>query len=316
MYDVLPTDYAKTLSWEAIERITPILPFVSALQLFGGEPLLFSRIRDLYRLAAESSTQITMISNGSLLTPDMVDSIVANRVHCIKFSIDAGTPATYKKIRGGDFFSVLKGIARLAQRKKETGSPFPIFDLHFLAMRSNVKELTRLVAMAAELKARAVSVFYPMMHREDLLGDCVFFDQNYSDDMLSLAREVAANLGVTLNLPPLFRESEGLEQSTTTHEFCQSPWTTALVDADGNVSLCCAGDAVIGNLHENAFDAIWNGSRAKALRAVVNTPHEPAFCKTCRVRKADPRAPELHIPPELLRKLDLPARAQTAAGSA
>ncbi len=299
LQDVLPERFSKLFPWEAIERITPVLPFASTLQLFGGEPLLFKDITKLYALAHASACCVTIISNGSLLTEAMVESIVQNQVHCIKFSIDAGSPGTYKNIRGGDFFEVLKGIARLAKRKLETRSQFPVYDLHFLAMRSNVKELSRLVTIAAELNARAVTVFYPSMHREDLLDECVFFDQEYSDAMLAKARDVAAHLGTPLNLPPLFRESEGMGVNSPAHALCQDPWRKAFVGVDGDVSLCCAGDTVIGNVLEDEFEAIWNSKRAMALRAVVNTPNEPAFCKRCRIRKADPRNPELHMPKHL-----------------
>ena len=292
-------DFSQTLQWEAVERVIPVLPFASTLQLFGGEPLLYKHIHKLYRLAHENLCQISMISNGSLLTEEMVDSIVENQVHCIKFSLDACSPDTYRKIRGGDFFNVLKGIARLAKRKVELGSHFPVFDFNFLAMRSNVKELSRLVATASELGARMVNVFYPSMHKEELVDDCVYFHQEYSDDMLAMAREIGRKLGVPLSLPPLFRESGDLEDSTST-EMCREPWTKALVGADGDVSVCCAGATSIGSLYEHAFDELWNSERARRLRRVVNTPREPAFCKHCRIRKINPHNPELHMPLALL----------------
>ncbi len=296
--------YDQTMRWLAIERITPILPFAKTLQLFGGEPMLYKHIKPLYQLAHENGCLVTMISNGSLLSEEMVESIVENQVHCIKFSIDAGSPATYKQIRGGDYFEVLRGITRIAKRKQETQSIFPVYDFNFLAMRSNVKELSRLVVTAAELGVRAVNVFYPNMHKDELVDDCVYFDQDRSDDMLAKARDVANHLGVGLILPPLFREHDGLT-TTSVLDMCSDPWTKALISADGAVNLCCAGDTCIGNIYDEDFDKLWNGERAKFLRTTVNTPNDPEFCRRCRIRKVNPHNPELHIPRELLKKRGL-----------
>ena len=295
------TRFDQTLSWDAIERIIPILPFARTLQLFGGEPLLYKHIQKFYELAHQNGCLITMISNGSLLTEDMVESIVANQVHCIKFSIDAGSPATYKKIRGGDYFNVLKGVARLAKRKLEMRTNFPVYDFNFLAMRSNIKELTRLITTAADLDVRAVNVFYPSIHKEELLDECVYFDQERSDEMLAKARDVAQHLGIALNLPPLFSESVNM-QDQAAHTACLDPWTKTIISPDGTMGLCCGGNTTLGNIGEQDFEELWNGERARKLRKVVNTPKEPAICKKCRVRKANPNNPELHMPKAMMEK--------------
>jgi radical SAM protein with 4Fe4S-binding SPASM domain len=306
--------YDKTLPLSAIERLAPLLPFARTFQLFGGEPLLYKHIQKLYKLGLDNDCQISMISNGSLLSEDMVESIVANHVHHIKFSIDAGSPATYKKIRGGNYFEVLKGVALLAKRKIETRSPFPYYDFNFLAMRSNVKELSRLVVTASELGVNCVNVFYPSMHKDELADDCVFFDQERSDEMLSRAREVAKRLDVGLRLPPLFCESN--DEEVQSHDPCNDPWTKLLVGVDGDLSLCCAGDTSIGNINDADFEANWNGERARSLRKVVNTPREPLFCKRCRIRRANPNDPALHMPREILAKRGLLHPTDSLAASA
>ena len=299
------TDYTKEIDWVIIERIVPLLPFARTLQIFGGEPLLYPRIDELYRLGHENDCCITTISNASLLSDSMIDDIVDNKVYCIKCSIDAGTPETYKRIRGGDFFKVMAGIGRLARKKLQCHTPYPFVDFNFLAMRSNVKELPRLLVLASELDVRAVNVFYPSMHREDLAADCVYFDQAGSDAMLAKARQVAATLGVGLNLPPLFGESPSLaEDVRPKREHCRDPWAKALVDVDGNVSLCCAGATTLGNLAQEDFETLWNGPRAQALRRVVNTPNEPDYCRNCRIRQANPRNPHVHMPEAILQAME------------
>lgn len=289
------TEYKSVMDWAVVERVAGVLPFVKTLQIFGGEPLLYSRVTELYELAHANQCGITMISNGSLLSEEMCRSIVENFVLHIKFSMDAGTPATYKKIRGGDFFKVVKGVQTITKMKARIGSPLPDMHFNFLIMRSNVKELSRLIAIAAESGVSTINCFYPSMHNEELVKDCVFFDQEYSDRNLAIAREVAKKLGVGLNLPPLFSECPEGDEKLNSTKVCTDPWTKFLIDVDGTVSPCCGGFGRIGNILESDFQTIWNSERVRKLRAKVNTPEEPACCRNCRVRKPVPSEIRLHI---------------------
>jgi len=297
--------YEGELPWEVVERIEPLLPFAKTLQIFGGEPLLYHRITDLYAMARRNGCAITTISNGSLLTERMCEEIVENQVGCIKFSIDAGTAATYKRIRGGDFAKVMAGIERISQLKARRGTPYPVLDFNFLAMRSNLPELPRLLRIASSLGIREVNVFYPGMHKEELVEDCVFFDQERSDELLLAARDIAPRLGVHLNSPALFSEAPepGFREVITDKPPCLDPWTKLMVGVDGEASLCCAGPTVIGNLVEAEFDSFWNGKKAAGFRRLVNTDKAPAFCRVCGIRQGSPREAAFHLKtPELLAK--------------
>lgn len=294
-------DFTQEIDWAAVEKLIPVLPFARELQIFGGEPLLYPRIHDLYKLAHMNGNRITMISNGSLLSPKMVDDIVSNHVYHIKFSLDAGTPETYKKIRGGNFFKVLEGVARITQRKLELGIQHPIMHFNFLAMRSNVHELSRLAILASEVGVQMINVFYPTCNTEALLDECLYFDPIYGDTHLAKALEIGKQLGVVINIPPLLTDTTNVQAHETSHiKFCEDPWNTMLVDPDGKAKLCCGGPTVIGNLHEQSFDEIWNSDKAQAFRRTVNTDKEPSFCRTCKVRKQTPRDLGHHISsPEL-----------------
>lgn len=287
-------DYTGEIDWKVYERLEPILPFAERLQVFGGEPLIYPRITEVYELAHKHGCQITMVSNGSMLTDKMVESILDNNIFHIKFSIDAGTPKTYKHIRGGDFFKVIKGVARITQGKLQRNTPFPDMHFNFLAMRSNIAELPKLVTIAREVGVAQINVFYPSCHTEELVDDCVYFCQEESDAWLRQAKILADGLGVNLNLPPLFSDHIE-EQPNKGNRFCKDPWTKLLVDINGRVTLCCGGSPAIGNIFEQDFDEMWNGPVAQKLRSTVNTPQEPAYCRNCRIRKPVPSGIELHI---------------------
>lgn len=282
------------VDWEVVEKLRDILPFAQTLQIFGGEPLLYPRIQELFALAHEHRAAITAISNGSLLTEAMCHSIVDNGVFHIKFSLDAGTPGTYKAIRGGNFFKVLGGIARISQLKAQRGLHLPDMQGNFLAMRSNVAELPKLVVIAAEIGLTRINVFYPNILTEDMVDECVYFHQDHCDEHLMKAQETAQRHGISIELPTLFKDSTPVLDYATKRK-CFDPWDTLIVDVDGTVSICCGGYPKVGNLKEQDFQDIWNSEAVQRIRRVINTPDEPACCKNCRIRHTTPKDIGLHI---------------------
>jgi MoaA/NifB/PqqE/SkfB family radical SAM enzyme len=297
--------YEGEVDWAVVERIEPLLRTARALQIFGGEPFLYPRITDLYRMAHKHGCLITTISNGSLLSEQMCQEIVENQVGFIKLSIDAGTAATYKRIRGGDFARVMGGIKRLSRLKAALRNQLPVLDLNFLAMRSNLPELPRLLGIAAEFGIREVNVFYPSFFKEEYVADCLYFDQERSDELFQEASAIAPDLGIQLNLPPLFSQSPepGFSEVIADKPPCLDPWTKLIIGVDGTASLCCAGPTAIGNLAEQDFQSVWNSERAAMFRRTVNTSKAPAFCRYCLIRQGSPREPQYHLKtPELLGK--------------
>jgi len=82
-----------------------------------GEPLLNKDIFRMFDYAAQSGVQhIVMNTNGTLLTNQMIDNIVASPLTVIRFSID-GSAETFKKIRGVNLDKIEKNILKLKEKK-------------------------------------------------------------------------------------------------------------------------------------------------------------------------------------------------------
>ncbi len=54
---------------------------------------------------------------------------------------------------------------------------------------------------------------------------------------------------------------------TDAEAVCPAPWVTGDIHENGNVLCCCANSTILGNVREQSFDEIWNGSAARDLRA-------------------------------------------------
>ena len=81
----------------------------------GGEPTLHTKLKDTIELAYKCGMDNSLVTNGTLLTDEMIDTIV----HCCRYvgvSIDSATAETFKIGRKKDLFNkAIKNVKKLAK---------------------------------------------------------------------------------------------------------------------------------------------------------------------------------------------------------
>ncbi len=285
--------YEGDMDWRIVEALAHVLPFVKTLQLFGGEPLLYPRVNDLFSLASDNACEIQVITNGSLLTRKNRELILANNVSQVKVSLEAATQPTYSAIRGGDLDAVFGNIAELAAARNQRGTAAPEIQINFVAMERNIRELPGVVERAAATGVNSLLVLYMNCgSREDLARESLYLHQDLSDEYMQKALEAGERLGLHVVTPGFFDASRPDPELDRT---CHSPWKNCLVDIDGTVSFCCGGAGPIGNLLQTPFDELWHGEKIGTFRRLVNKPGQPACCRTCRVKGRNHREASFHI---------------------
>jgi radical SAM protein with 4Fe4S-binding SPASM domain len=87
---------------------------------------------------------------------------------------------------------------------------------------------------------------------------------------------------------------------------CYAPWTHALVDHVGRVSVCCmsVNRPVMGDLRVQSFAEVWQGAAYTALRSCAQMPPLEA-CRHCDMFLAHNRKLEKLTRPLVLRWLPL-----------
>ena len=91
--------------------IKDVLPGLKVLELQGtGESLLSDMTGRLVKAAAENNTEVTLITNGSLLTDQIMELLVSAGTQLV-VSLDGSNKETYKAHRPvGKFDTVIKII--------------------------------------------------------------------------------------------------------------------------------------------------------------------------------------------------------------
>lgn len=277
----------REMPWSMAEKLRGALTFTDTLQIIGGEPMIYSHFKDLVALAHQTSTKVRITTNGALMDSAMREFIMENRIFNIKLSADAGTAKTYKYIRGGNFLKFINNVLELSKLKVKYQVEWPILEFNFVAQKSNVAELPKLLALADSLGVYQVNVYYMTCTREDWMHESLYFHQDYADECLHKAGEAAKSIGIPVNLPIPFKARASQEARVFTE--CFEPWRLLQVNMDGDANICCGGAPTMGNLGNQEFLDIWHSPELMDLRRRVNSADKPGYCKLCvgKMQKVD-----------------------------
>jgi len=193
-HDAMPSK--SHLDTSRFSKSFDFLAMADRLQLFGtGEPLLSEAFWEILEsMDPDTDTEVSINSNGTLLTPDRIDRLLRSPLSWISISLDAATPETYRRIRGADFDLVIARVKDLIRERNARQSPrrLRVF-INMTLMRANIEEFPRFVELAADLGVDGVQVNQLLWHKEHCTweiqkGDWSFV---YRDQLLRTSVETA-----------------------------------------------------------------------------------------------------------------------------
>src|SRR4030042_1611426 len=119
------------------------------LLITGGEPLLREDFPEVYRHAKGKGLIITVFTNGTLITDEIIGLFKDLPPHVVEISLYGATAATYEKITGvaGSYERCMQGISRLLSGKIHvnlktilmTANSHEYFDIENIAKGLGVK---------------------------------------------------------------------------------------------------------------------------------------------------------------------------------
>ena len=113
----------------------------------SGEALLEKDLCEMLAYAMRSGIpDLILTTNGTLLTPGIIDRLLAIPLTRLNVSVDAFTPATYQQVRGGDLNRVTDSILYLLEQRAAKGVRLPVVRLTFIDMPVNRHEKDAFIA--------------------------------------------------------------------------------------------------------------------------------------------------------------------------
>jgi len=174
------TEETYTRILEGIKKLTP-RPTV----FFGGfgEPLSHPAIIEMIRRAKALGATVELISNGVLLDEQMVLRLLEVELDSLWVSLDGASPESYEDVRlGATLPQVIANLERLpylryrGSRMKNTLQ----LGIAFVAMKRNVADLPKVLALGVRLGAKKFSISNVLAHTDELRQEVLYRGAMYN----------------------------------------------------------------------------------------------------------------------------------------
>ena len=216
----------------------------------GGEPMLHPKAVTLMEYAKGVGAKVGLITNGSLFSEESSTRLLEARIDMIEFSVDAGDPDTYAKVRRGlSWETLLANVKRMVE------------------LRNNLKSSTKIIASGinqVDVDIKSVATFWdPIVDNFQIRK---YLTWGINDPSRSADPEPY--------LPP--------DQLVP----CPFIFERLNIDSRGKVMVCgfdIASRTDMGNIHEKSIREIWHGEGFKYFRRMHLTGkgREISLCKEC-----------------------------------
>ncbi len=243
----------RLMSWEVLKEIThqcashPTLMRISSF----GEILMHPDAAEMmiYMLEQKPDGHIALTTNGSLLTKEKSESMLAKGIKSVEFSVDAASKAVYEKIRRGlNWETTLKNIEDCVRIRDTYG-----YD-------------TRIMA----------SVIEQPDNEEDIERIFSFWKERVDKVLI---RKLLSFKGVV-------KREKKYEEYMREDTPCPFLWERVVIDPAGNVRGCVSdlnAELVIGNIMETPLEEIWHSELMEEYREkhLAGRRKECPLCRDC-----------------------------------
>lgn len=269
------------------------------LHLTGGEPTLRPNLETLIAHATAQGIRVTMTTNGTLLTPERAHAIAAAGLHKVNISIDSPVPHIHDHVRGvpGAWARTISGFKALRPWLKPGK-----MRINTVISAVNYRSLGVLPNLAQAIGADQLNLIPMDANTPDFqrLSPWHIAHYNLTVGRVIACKAIAAGLIHHPDQAYPFGQSlltwhhsrkGNYAQGYYHRQRCYVPWTHALIDHIGQVSLCCMmpNKPVIGDLRQHSFRDIWQGETYAALRRTTHLPQFEA-CQRCDMFLGENRA--------------------------
>ncbi len=260
------------------------------IHLTGGEPTLRPDLEDLIAHMSHRGIRATMTTNASLITAERARSLVEAGLNKVNISIDSPDPEVHDRVRGvmGAWQRTTQGFRHLRSQLKPGK-----MQINTVISAANYLSLGDLPRLALSLGADRIHLIPMDPHTPDLSCLSVAQIREYNRQVGPQILRQGLSQGLIQRRSQAFpfgiwpRQIQQSARGLYAHGYydrhpCFAPWTHALIDHQGLVSVCCMSphQPVLGDLKRQSFREIWTGSGFGALRHCEKEPQLEA-CRYC-----------------------------------
>lgn len=269
---------ARDFPFEVFQRLCNELRDVGTCSLVlqgAGEPFLHPDLMRMIRTAKRKGFQVTVLTNGTLLTRDMCERLLESGADTLKVSLWATSPdefeQNYPGISRHMFDRIVDGLSTLSDLKKTQGAFLPKTIFYYVINRNNYQSIGNAVDLA--VNTGCDGLHYSVMHDQSGEVGSLVLDKDEVrrvDGVLKRVETRLNDLHMVHNIEAVrFRYQIG--EDVLDRIPCYVFWYHVRIRVDGRVFPCgrCAPKTDFGNIHTQSFEDIWNGEAIRAFRQLA-----------------------------------------------
>ncbi|HSH03727.1 MAG TPA: radical SAM protein [Anaerolineae bacterium] len=260
------------------------------IHITGGEPTLYPQLPTLINHMSNHNIRVNMTTNATLIDRDNSRALASAGLRAVNVSIDSPNRKIHDQIRGlnGAWKKTYKGTRYLRKRLKKGK-----LRINTVVGQLNYASLVDLPDLALDLGADGLNLIPLDEHTPDLHRLSKRQIRHYNQEIAPIIAQKALAHGLIKHendAYPFGRTPDEIRRSKAGHYAqgyyndnpCFAPWTHALIDHLGRVSLCCMlrGQPILGDLRHQTFTEIWTGAHYANLRRTTDLPLFNA-CRQC-----------------------------------
>jgi len=251
----------------------------------GGEPLLRPDLFELLRLMRQRQLEVHLITNGMLITPQIIPTLKQLEVK-VMVSIDGATKATYEAIRdGADFDTVVQSARTYATEGL-------LEAINITLLKANYREIPEFFELAVSIGVKRVTIIG--------LKPCQGFTEKLLTpeeygEAIKLACQAAQATGVEFFFDEPFFWPAVREWGLLAHQPAEGTGivvssTSACVfgeylfiETNGGVKPCSFPPMAVGNISDKPLDEIWDDMLASPLiHQIKDQKTRVGYCRSCQ----------------------------------
>ncbi|MHB9296068.1 putative GTP 3',8-cyclase [Pillotina sp. SPG140] len=258
-----------------------VLPMLKTLELQGtGESLLNPHLSKVINKASTCGCNITLITNGSLLSEPLLKHIIQAGVQLV-VSLDGANEEIYSRHRPvGSFDQIVNNLTKISDLRSNYHETTFSFVVNMVLTQLNCGNIPQMISLLSKLGADYlfVSEVRECMPDKDVWGKLNLLSVSSSlefTDMLErcaiLARE--NKLGFSFN--------PNQKTPAIKKRVCEAPWRHLFVTANGDVSICCELSNSFGNLNKQSLSEILSCKELNEFRNNMLIGEYDKHCLNC-----------------------------------
>ena len=229
-----------------------------------GEPFLSKNIYRFITQAKERGIYANIDTNGILID---AEKLLDTGLDLVNFHISGTTQDIHEAYRrGGDLVNILDNVRKLVAARAARGDHRTRIRLGMIVFKQNEHQIDDFFELAKEINVDESYLIQGSIPNSNL------------DTMGSMLTTIQ-----DLQVYEQEKLSKGILQRANRSK-CSWPWHGTSISWNGDVHPCCHDyhdSHKLGNIHEEEFEAIWNGEKAKEFRQRLLDADDIPMCQEC-----------------------------------